>query len=87
MIYVAALDNIFVAMKGHRLFDRFGFNLPKSIQTSPSNKQKLSHYETVLYDNMENDWINIDTGEKLVNYKLPSQLHFLLEQNMDNEKE
>lgn len=27
MIYAAAMDNIFAAMEGHRLFDRFGFNL------------------------------------------------------------
>ncbi len=26
-IHVAALNNIFQAMKGHRIFDRFGFNL------------------------------------------------------------
>ncbi len=29
-IYAAALFNIFEAMKGQRIFDRFGFNLPKT---------------------------------------------------------
>lgn len=28
-IYIAALDTIFTAMKGRRIFERFGFNLPK----------------------------------------------------------
>lgn len=26
-IYLAALDNVFTAMKSHRLLDRFGFHL------------------------------------------------------------
>ncbi|TWP23449.1 hypothetical protein ETU10_06890 [Apibacter muscae] len=29
MIYIQALDAIFTAMKGKRIFERFGFNLPK----------------------------------------------------------
>jgi hypothetical protein len=30
MIYAYALDNILCAMKGKRIFDRFGFNLTKT---------------------------------------------------------
>lgn len=36
-IYMAAMYNIISAMKGHRLFDRFGFDLPK---TSSEKKVK-----------------------------------------------
>ncbi|GAA3515309.1 hypothetical protein GCM10022393_31620 [Aquimarina addita] len=28
-IYIKALDTMLMAMKGKRIFDRFGFNLPK----------------------------------------------------------
>ncbi|MCC6412007.1 MAG: protein rep, partial [Saprospiraceae bacterium] len=35
MVYAAALDNIFAAMKPYRLFERFGFNLP------PQSKQSV----------------------------------------------
>ncbi len=34
-IYAAALDNIFKAMKGLRIFERFGFNLPNELVQKP----------------------------------------------------
>jgi len=37
-IYVNALDEILKAMKGKRLFDRFGFNLPKQNHSEASQK-------------------------------------------------
>lgn len=85
MVYAAALDNIFVAMKGRRLFDRFGFNLPKNNQARPTKKQKLSNYETVVYDNMVSDWVGLETDQVLVDYKLPPQLRYLMEKNIDTD--
>ena len=41
-IYARALDNILVAMKGKRIFERFGFNLPK--QQKQTNKQHKINY-------------------------------------------
>ena len=45
MIYAYALDNILVAMKGKRIFERFGFNL--SQQPSKKHTRKLvENFET-----------------------------------------
>jgi hypothetical protein len=43
-LYAAALDNILCAMKGLRVFDRFGFDLPKIEQ-----KQKKSFVTADFY--------------------------------------
>ena len=42
-IYASALHNIFTAMQGKRLFDRFGFNLPHR-----TNKSTLSHWVIIM---------------------------------------
>lgn len=36
-VYISALNNILMAFDGHRLFDRFGFNLPTK-KTKPASK-------------------------------------------------
>jgi hypothetical protein len=87
MIYAAALDNIFVAMKGHRLFDRFGFNLPKGVQKRPTISQSIFNYEVLDYDNTTFDWIGTDTNKPLIDYKVPGQLQYLLENHIDTNRE
>ncbi len=47
-IYSAALDNIFTAMKSHRIFNRFGFNLPKRAKEGGSTV--LSLFEEWEFD-------------------------------------
>lgn len=66
-IYVAALDNIFKAMKGIRIFERFGFNLP-SKPKEESNAFVVTNYEKWLFDINCFDWLN-NKEEKLSNYK------------------
>jgi hypothetical protein len=77
MIYAYALDNILVAMKGKRIFDRFGFNLPP--QPTKKNTSKLvENYENWLFPDNATDWINTKTGESLTGYFQPIELSFLL---------
>lgn len=77
MIYAYALDNILVAMKGKRIFERFGFNLPK--QTSKKYTSKLVvNFETWVFPSDASDWINPETGESLTGYLQPIELSYLL---------
>lgn len=85
-IYAAALDNIFSAMKGHRIFDRFGFNLPKCLQPETRICQ-LSNYEDWVFSPEQQDWINERTGIKLSGHLIPADLEILLKERIDtNEK-
>lgn len=87
-IYAAALFNIFEAMKGIRLFDRFGFNSPN--QTKDIFKG-LDSGETTIgkweFDAKQSDWINIETGARLSKYMAPEALLDLLQNCMDTELE
>ncbi len=83
-IYAAAMDNIFCAFEGYRLFDRFGFNLPKdSIPTKKVKPSFLQDYEEMAFDNVANDWVNYETGEVLTGYVPTAQLDFLLNQHIN----
>jgi len=77
MVYAYALDNILYAMKGKRIFDRFGFNLPK---TDPKNapQQLITNYEEFTFSSISSDWINKKTGECLTGYLQPLELKYLL---------
>ena len=44
-VYAEAFDNIFAAMKGRRIFDRFGFNLPKTAVLKEGKSKVLNEYE------------------------------------------
>ncbi len=83
-IYASALHNIFTAMQGKRLFDRFGFNLPHR-----TNKSTLSHwvnnYEKWQYSAQECDWVNEATDQTLTGYALPMQLRHLLQECINTE--
>ncbi|TWP31796.1 hypothetical protein ETU08_00380 [Apibacter muscae] len=84
MIYIQALDAIFTAMKGKRIFERFGFNLPK--QPRPQPKSKLTYeFENWNFDLKVNDWVNPETGECLTGYKTPVELNFLLEESVNTQ--
>lgn len=75
-IYARALDNILVAMKGKRIFDRFGFNLPKQIQNR--NTKVVADYENWTFPKDSSDWVNNETGEALTGFLPPVQLSYLL---------
>lgn len=64
-IYAAVLHNIFVAIKGYRIFDKFGFELYKTDTAPKAKQQVLIDYEEIFYDPMAKDWMNYNTGELL----------------------
>ncbi len=82
MIYARALDNILTAMKGKRIFERFGFQLPA--QPKRNNTQRfVEDFEKYIFPNDGNDWINTSTGECLTGYLQPLELTNLLNNCID----
>jgi len=77
-IYAAALDNIFCALKRKRLFNSFGFRLPKKPKKTKTKTEEVLQWEYWIYDNTANDWVNEDTGEALTGYVPPARLFGLL---------
>jgi hypothetical protein len=84
IIYAQALDIIFTAMKGKRIFERFGFNLPRAERPQPKSQQ-VFEFENWMYDLAANDWINPDSGECLTNYLVPIELSYLLEEAVNRD--
>ncbi|HPE87677.1 MAG: protein rep [Bacteroidales bacterium] len=80
-IYARALDNILVAMKGYRIFDRFGFNLPPKEENRNTNV--AVDFENWTFPNDSADWVNDETGEALTGYLPPLQLSYLLNDCID----
>ena len=85
-IYLNALDTILTAMKGKRIFDRFGFNAPKNTKPKYTPAKLLSTYKEWEYNAESCDWINPITGEVLTHFKLPSNLEAILSENLDIER-
>ena len=82
-IYIKALNNILVAMKGKRIFERFGFDIPKGETKYQTTAKLLSAFDEWEYNSKSCDWENIKTGELLSGFKLPSHLQALLENNIN----
>lgn len=82
-IYIKALNNILVAMKGKRIFDRFGFDLPKSHKEQKTPATLLTNFKEWQYEAKSSDWENVKTGELLSGYKIPTDLQALLENNIN----
>jgi hypothetical protein len=77
-IYVSALDNIFKAMRGLRIFERFGFNLPKASIPTPGNSKVAPEYDEWVFRASLFDWVNTENEECLSDYKPVSELIHLL---------
>ena len=82
-VYAAALDNIFAAMKGRRIFDRFGFNLPKTAVQKEGKSKVLNEHEEWVFDLKQNDWINPDIDEMLAGFIPTNELLNLLQNHID----
>jgi hypothetical protein len=87
MVYAAALDNIFAAMKPYRLFERFGFNLPPQSKQSVHPPTYLERSEEWSFHPAIHDWHNAETSELLAGYIPPPQLQWILAQNIDTDLE
>jgi len=86
-IYVKAMYNIIVAMKGHRIINRFGFNLPKNNKSKENVITSLTSYDKSKYSLKDTDWVNEETGEFLSNYKLDPELKDLLKNKINTSLE
>jgi hypothetical protein len=86
-IYVAAIDNIFAAMKKHRLFDRFGFNLPESDKPKMGKYTSLTEYREWNYDPESYDWVAEDDGERISGFIPRPELTTILDTYINTELE
>ncbi len=76
------MDNINAAMKGKRIFDRFGFNLPQQ-EEKEANVSTVENFKLWEFLPNATDWINTDTGECLTGYSMPFDLKYLLKECID----
>jgi hypothetical protein len=84
-IYAAALDNIFSAMKGHRIFERFGFNLPTLHKEGKTSL--ITDFIEWTFEPKVFDWINHDIDLPLMGLVPSQELINLLAFNIDTNKE
>lgn len=84
-VYASALDNILTAMEGRRIFDRFGFNLPRAEPTQAKAQNFSTTYEEWAFLPAQSDWINEETGETLSGFQLSTELREIINKNVDTE--
>lgn len=82
-VYIAALYNILVAMRGLRLTDTYGFVLPR--KRVKVNSITTNEYDELSYDKEIMDWVNEDTGELLSNFVPNPELLNILNNNINSE--
>ena len=86
-IYISALHNILSAMTGHRIFDRFGFNLPTAKEKT-AKSMVVNSYNEYCYDSKKADWKNVnDPEDLLVKTFLPNELIEFLESQINKDLE
>jgi hypothetical protein len=83
LIYISALNNILNAMKGHRVFERFGFNLTPNNKLTKAVAKVLNQYDEWLFDLKQTDWVNADSEELLSGYLPTTELKSLLSNNIN----
>ena len=86
-IYAAALYNILGAMKGHRIFERFGFNIPKPNKAKLKKVTALAVFQIWVYNIKNTDWLKEGTDQPLTYYKPPPELAAILEYFIDEVSE
>ena len=80
-IYIDALDNIIAVMKGRRIFDRIGFNLPMG---KPREKQVkfLKQFKEWVYVEEFSDWLELDGALNLTGYVASNELRSILKDSI-----
>ncbi len=71
------------ALEGHRVFERFGFNLPKNNKPKGGKRTTVTEYEELIFDATQFDWVNPATGEIFTGYIPEWQLMAILDNNID----
>jgi hypothetical protein len=82
-IYVAALDNIYQAMKPYRQFERFGFNLPKQAKNRQIKSISTAECKDFVFAPEVYDWVNPQNSEGLTGHTPSAELLWLLSENVD----
>lgn len=82
-LYVAALHNIFNHLKGKRLFDRFGFDLPPQERQKNNGITVIEDPQIWSYDMGVTDWIDLENGELLSKYVPTHELDVLLNDHIN----
>lgn len=85
-IYAKAFYNILRAMKGHRLFDRFGFNNPNPKKQHTGAKAVVD-FDLWTYSLSKCDWVNKETGETLTQFVPPPELLDVFKKRIDSTAE
>ena len=84
--FAKAFYNVLISMKGHRIFERFGFNNP-SPKEAPTGAKAVVDFDLLTYDLKQHDWVNNQTGEALTNYAAPEELLDVFLNRVDSELE
>jgi hypothetical protein len=84
VVYIAAYDNIIYAMKKHRIFERFGFNLPKQQKAKGGNSQIAVQYDEWIHNPKQTDWVNVEDADQLLTgHVLTFEVMTILENNIN----
>ncbi len=86
-IYARAYYHIYKAMKGRRIFDRFGFNLPKPENPKKGMLTDLKDYKQYDFDPNSADYINEDLDFPLIGHNKDPALVYLLKYCIDTKRE
>ncbi|MBL0235581.1 MAG: hypothetical protein IPQ02_02895 [Saprospiraceae bacterium] len=70
-------------MSGHRIFERFGFNLPE--RTKETKMTLITDYNQLVFVPELFDWVSYDTAELLTGYLPSDELMVILENNINLE--
>lgn len=74
-------------MRGLRIFERFGFDLPEGTRTDSSLTSVVQDYCEWQFHPEYFDWLNLENGNPLTCFQPPKELQRLLEQNVNSELE
>ncbi len=70
----------------NRIFDRFGFDLPKAINILKKEPSKVTFYNNWEFDDTVSDWIDPQSGKRLTGFSPSGELIELLENKIDTDK-
>lgn len=87
IVYVSALHNIIWSMKDIRIFERFGFNLPKDNMKHERSERVSEEYREWNYNFRKRNWFELNSNELLTDYDIPPEILDLIYNNLDIEME
>lgn len=82
-VFPAAYSTILNAMRGHRLFERFGFNVAARRGVDTGKYTVLADYRKWKFDPLRGDWFDMNTNEPLTKYELPFETRTMLADNFE----